>query len=341
MSEVIYVDHSILSTFSTCHEKGRLSYVEHLQPRGGRPPLVFGIAFHAAVAAYYTSLSTKKEPIDVSRKKAHAAFLAEVRKAGPGVLPVSADSEEKRSVERGLYLLDAYIDKWAKQDLLWEDVLRPDNGEPYIEMGFAVYFMDWKGVPVVCVGKIDRIRRYRVDNQLYNWETKTTGSGVRNYVEQIRPNHQITTYKWAAQEFLNLNIAGTLFDVIHISDRKVDGKFPNGIDIDKDFARVETRRSPTDVKEFLYDLREATTEFLTLRDSGKARWHRNAPSACFMYGGCHFRDACNSNLNPRILEDKYKIERWEPWLINGVSDAMKSDPVISPSSLPVEPVEDK
>jgi hypothetical protein len=314
MKDVIFVDHSILSTFATCKEKARLSYVEHLRPIVTGPPLVFGSAFHAAVADYYTGVA-QEFPQDVCRKKAHAAFLGAVREAGPNALPLDADSDEKRSVERGLYLIDAYIEKWAPTDINWEDVIRPDTGEPYIEIGFAVHFMDWHDTPVVCAGKIDRIRRNRVDGQLYNWETKTTGSNVSYYVQQVRPNHQITCYKWACSELLKMNVSGTILDVVYVSDRKIGGKFPNGIDIEKDFARVETRRSATDVEEFLFDLRLATTDFLELQDRKLRRWHRNAPAGCYMYGGCHYRDACNSNLNPSILQAKYKTERWEPWNI--------------------------
>ncbi len=311
-SDVIFVDHSILSTFATCEEKARLAYVEHLQPKEEAPPLVFGSAFHAAVASYYT---------DGDKDKARAAFLADVKGSGPDSLPISADSDEKRSVERGLYLIDAYIERWRPIDINWSDVLRPDTQEPYVEIGFAIYFMDWHGVPVVCAGKVDRVRRYRVDDQIYGWETKTTGGSATNY--PTRPNHQLTIYKWALRELLQLNVAGMILDIIHVSDRKIGGKFPNGIDVEKDFNRIETRRSDTDVEEMLYDLRRKTTQFLTLRESRDKRWHRNAPAACYMYGGCHFRDICNSNLNPTIISSKYQIKRWEPWLING-TDVTKS-----------------
>jgi hypothetical protein len=212
-----------------------------------------------------------------------------------------------------LYLLEAYVEKWKATDINWEDVYRPDTGEPYIEMGFAVYFMDWHDVPVVFVGKVDRIRRSRVDGQLYNWETKTTGSALSYYSQQTRPNHQITGYKWGIQQLLKMNITGTILDVVHVSDRKVNGKFPNGIDSEKDFGRFEARRSARDVEEFVYDLKLSTERFLDLKDRKLPRWHRNAPAACYMYGGCHFKDACSSNLNPTILASQYKVERWEPW----------------------------
>ena len=324
MTDPIYIDHSTLSTFATCNEKGRLSYVEHLKPLATGKPLIFGTAFHAAVAAVYEG----GDDAQATNARARRAFLDEVRAAGPDTLPLSADSDEKRSVERGLYLIDAYIDKWRAQDALWENVYRPDTGEAYIEMGFAAYLMEWHGRPVLYVGKIDRIRRNRVDGQLYNWETKTTGSNIYYYLEQTRPNHQITGYAWAAQELLNLKIAGTIWDIIHVSDRKIGGKFPNGIDPEKDFGRVETRRSATDIQEFLYDLREITTHYLDLKASPKARWHRNAPAACYMYGGCHFKDICNSNGNPTIIAAKYKRQEWKPWDVTGPS-------VLSVPNLPI------
>jgi len=173
--------------------------------------------------------------------------------------------------------------------------------------------MDWKGIPVMAVGKVDRLRQSRVDDGIYSWETKTTSGSVRNYSEQTRPNHQITMYKWAVQELLGISVTGGILDVIHVPDRKVNGKFPDGIDDDKDFGRFETRRSPTDVDEFLFDLRLATERYLSLRDSGLRRWHRNAPTACFMFGGCHYRPICSTNLLESVIKTKFKVERWEPW----------------------------
>lgn len=300
MDEVIYVDHSMLATHSTCEEKGRLGYIEHLRPNIVKPSLAFGGAFHAAVATYY---------MDGSVDAAKRAFHDYVKKT-PGVLPLSADTDERRSVERGIYLIEAYAEKWKKMDAQWENIIRKD--EPLIEIGFSVYFMDWKGVPVVCVGRIDRVRRNRVDGQAYVIDTKTSSGSVKFYSEATRPNHQLTTYKWACEELLGIQIAGGILDVVYVSERKMDGKYPRGINIDEDFGRFETRRSKVDVDEFLYDLKRKTTKFLELRDSGIRRGERN-DSACRMYGGCHFRDACASNLNPAILRSKYKVEKWHPW----------------------------
>jgi hypothetical protein len=332
--DIIFVDHSMHSTFATCEEKARLSYVEHRRPKNIPPPLVFGSAFHAGVARLYIATSEGHgDPIG----QAELAFIQEARQRGGASLPISGDSSERRSVERGLNLLRAYAQRWKKNDALWEDIKNPVDESYYIEIGFAVYLMDWKGRPVVYVGKIDRIRRNRVERNLWGWETKTTTSSVGAYTNQIRPNHQLTAYKWGASELLGFDLAGMILDVTFVSDRKIGGKFPDGIDIEKDFGRVETRRSRTDIEEFLYDLNLFVVDFLSRRDSGMRRWHRNAPAACFMYGGCHYRRACETNLNPAILNNDYIIERWEPW--KGIVESASVQPTIeSPSTLPATDV---
>src|SRR6267142_3647012 len=250
--DIIFIDHSMHSAFGTCEEKARLSYVEHLRPRDEKPPLVFGSAFHAGIAELYTATSSGASPSEALHR-AELAFIAEAKERGRNSLPISGDSPERRSVERGLNLLRAYALRWRKNDLEWEDIRNPADGRFYIEIGFAVYLMDWHGRPVVFVGKIDRLRRNRVEGNIWGWETKTTTSSVGSYLNQIRPNHQLTSYKWGASELLGINLAGMILDVTFVSDRKIGGKFPDGIDPEKDFGRGETRRSSTDVEEFLYD----------------------------------------------------------------------------------------
>jgi hypothetical protein len=313
-TDVIFVDHSILST-GVCGEKQRLQYIEHLVPIGESTPLVFGSAWHAAVAYLYTHSQVK---LDEKIAGAQRAFLDYLKENAPSALPIASDlsdRNEKRTVERGFAMIDAYARKWAHNDIYWSDIVNSE-GEPFVEIGFSIYFMDWHGVPVMFVGKIDRIRKYRIDGMAYNWETKTTSWGVKRYAETVRPNHQYTGYTWASKELLSLELAGNMLDAAFVSDRKIGGKFPTGVDPENDFGRYETRRSPTDVDEFLYDLKLATTNYLTLRDklqSGELRRAHRQTAACTMYGGCYYREACGSNLNPAIMRNKYTVKRWHPW----------------------------
>lgn len=86
-----------------------------------------------------------------------------------------------------------------------------------------------------------------------------------------------------------------------------------GIDVEKDFGRRETRRSEVDIDEFVKDLRYATTRWLSLRESSLHRWSRNAPTACYMYGGCQYLEVCSTNLNQNVIDSKFRVEPWAPW----------------------------
>lgn len=312
LPEVIHIDHSIFSTYQTCREKCRLSYVEGYRPVITAPPLDFGSAWHAGLAALYSN--------NMSIEAARGAFIHELQ-IRESALPLSMDSDEKRSIERGLYMLEAYVERWRNEP--YEVVRRPDTDEPYVEIGFAVYITSWRGIPVMLIGRIDRIMKSKVTGKIVNVESKTTSQGLDTFMKQLKPNHQVTGYHLAAKR-LGLDISGTLWDAVFVSSRqpnpKKGGWMTYGIDFEKDFGRVETRRSDTDIEEFLSDLINIVNEYCEWRYGAGAkspRWPRNAPTACHMYGGCQFRDVCASNVNTDILHSNFRIEPWEPWALAG------------------------
>lgn len=311
--KAIVVDFSTVSTFRGCHEKSRFGYVEHLQPLEERTPLSFGTAFHAGVAAFYRSIL--RVPRAEAVRQAKLAFVHELRSMNTA-MPISIDSDQKRSVERGVALLDAYFDVWKGET--YRNATRPDTGEPYVEIGFAVYFMEWRGIPVVYVGRIDRVMVSELDGMLYNFETKTTAQSLTQFTKQTRPNHQVTGYHWAAKEMLKREFRGTIWDCIFVSDRKPDLEHEDpwmeyGVDSKKDFARTTTYRTAVDIEEFLFDLEMTTTHYLNLRAANLRRWERNAPSACFTYGACPYIEICGTNINENIVTTKFVVKEWKPW----------------------------
>lgn len=324
--EIIYFDNSILSSFNLCPEKGRLAFVEHWKSNEPALALDFGSCFHAAIQAYYEAIVTNKVQSDVAINLAEIGFIEEWQARG-GALPLHLDndSDEKRSLERGIWMTKAYIAKWKNEPYV--NVINESTGKPFTEMGFAIFLMEWyrdgKLVPVMYVGRWDRIMRSRLDGRLYVFEVKTTSQGLSYYVLQVKPNHALTGYLYAARELFNLDVAGVVWDCAFVSSRKPNTKTNDhwlqvGIDFEKDFARTETRRSSVDLEEWLYDTKLAATRFLTLQDEytkdGK-RWHRNSdPTACHVYGGCQFKDVCSSNLNEQLLKTNFHKEQWRPWL---------------------------
>jgi len=305
--EAIYVDNSLLfGALSICEERARLSRILGLRARVQGVALDFGSAIHAGVAA----LGNNNNNIEA----AHLEFVKTL-KAQNTLLPIDIMDQEKHSVERGLNLISAYQERW-KDDFY--ETLRSSDGKPFTEVRFRIHLFDWDSVPVILCGLIDRVAVSQISRRIINIETKTTGTSVSQHALQVRPNHQISIYIYAIQELLGLDVYETVWDAIYKSNRKPDPKAgfwgSKGIDIQKDFLRTSTSRSPRDLNECLFDVKEAAVKFLKLRDSSKERWTRTSnPMACHIYGGCAFQKLCATNLDPAVLKSDFVVQHWKPW----------------------------
>ncbi len=152
------------------------------------------------------------------------------------------------------------------------------------------------------------------------WETKTTTQGLNQYIQQCKPNNQITGYfKHGMTMFPEMREA--VWDCIFVSSRRADMSkaladrhWMYGIDKDNDFRRQTTTRSERDVAEFMFDATAWAFEYCKWKLSGEWRWPRSAPGACHTYGGCQFRPICSVNGDNSYLETFFKIKKWEPHL---------------------------
>src|SRR5678816_1430636 len=319
----IYVDFSTLATFRACHEKCRLEYRDGWRTARTDPKLTFGHAFHAAIAEFYDQFGEEivtQEARAAAVVMAKAAFLRDLQIEG-AELPITLEQEERRSLERGLALIDAYIHRWQADHYV--NILG-SNGKPLTEMGFQYPLTQFEGWDVVYVGYIDRVMRSIMSGRPVIFETKTTTMGLDPFIAMCKPNHQVTGY-FPPVWNLQLEVRECVWDTIFISNRMPDiGKavknrfWMYGIDIDKDLKRSSTTRSMTDVTEFLIDIEEDALEYCRWLTSGKTRWSRNAPGACHTYGGCQFRKRCSLNLDSvdesaYMTSQDFAVSRWEPW----------------------------
>lgn len=332
-NRIIYVDFSTLARFKACKEKARLENVNGWATRVQKTSLSFGHALHAGIAAYYDALaggyrdtngrwnhfSQWHNPLH----EAQAAFLRDLKIMNT-TIPVEIVGDERRSLERGIGLLEAYVSRYAEE--LYENILDA-NGAPLVEVGFTIPLCDFvndgtKWTIVYC-GYIDRIMRSLSTGRPTMVEFKHTTQALPRYIQQCKPNHQITGYFPYAQQLFP-DLRDCEWDCVFVSSRKPDmgraihARFMMyGIDIDTDFQRVKTSRSKSDIDAWREDAIEDAREFARWLTSGKARWPRSAPGACFLYDGCQFRDRCSLNLDPvqeRIyMDERFVIRRWEPW----------------------------
>jgi PD-(D/E)XK nuclease superfamily len=334
-NRIIYYDHSGGATFQACKEKHRLAYFMGWQPTREDYKLSFGHAIHAGWAAYYDALAGGFRAPDGSWNlvpdiepvtAAQAAFLRDLRINADGTtLPLTLESEERRSIERGLALLRTYIRKWKSEP--YANILRPD-GSPLTEVGFQFHLADYAGYRIVHVGIIDRIMQNVMTGRPTIVEGKTTTQSISQFIQQVKPNNQITTYFKPANEMAARlgfsEIRECLWDVMFISDRKPDLEkglhspgWAYGIDIDKDFARTTTTRSRTDISELLVDAESVAIDYAKWMLSGIRRWPRTT-GACHMYGGCQFRRRCSLNLDEveeqaYMASSDFTTRKWEPW----------------------------
>ena len=336
MGTPIYVDFSLLDDF-TCEEKIRLKYVEHLRPKELALAPSFGGALHDAIAQMYR-LRGQGLSADRVIDGAKLAALQALRDDKVNI-PIPITDIERRSVERCMNLIEAYVARY--EDELYEPLVREGTREPYVEIGFLLHIMDYPcdmyegecdGTPhpVMLVGRIDRIMRCRTTGGITLFDTKTSRMNVPSVLAKTRPNHQITIYWYACETLLNLKVSSFGIDAVYISDRQPNPKkgpwMGMGIDLEADFGRAFTIRSPSDIEEVVSDIHETAKRLCDLRHSRRKRWTRNSPGSCFTYGKCQYLDLCSSNLNPALISSTMEVKPWEPWAIKEATTRGKLGP---------------
>ena len=331
INRIIYVDNTTLSLFGSCKEKCRLGGVRGYRKRVQKPSLSFGHAIHAAIAGYYNAIAGGWQDethrwnwFDESQRNirpinhAKVAFLRDLGYTGANI-PVALESEERRSIERGLAIVEAYFERYA--DDPYDNILKP-SGEPLVEVGFRYPLTRFADYEVVYVGYIDRIMRSMRTNEPKIFETKTTTRSLKQYVLAANPNRQLTGYFPAARGLVP-EIRECLWDMIFVSNRAADmrkaltDRFAMwGVSQD-DFLRHPVTRTSMDISEFMLDAEEDALEYCRWITSEKARWTRNT-SQCSIYGGCEFRQRCCHNVLPededRFMSLDFEVNRWEPWV---------------------------
>jgi hypothetical protein len=339
--QIIYVDYTTLAVFKSCRRKCQLGHVIGYRTSGHDAAIDFGHAWHAAMEAYYDSQAggfhyhednenelgkfrTRKWQLFPSGtvinpvKQAQAAFLDDL-KINEAQLQTTLEGPERRSVERGLFMIEAYTDRYRNE--LYENILWP-SGEPMTELGFTFQIARYENFDIVMCGFIDRLMRAVMTKRPVLFETKSTIFALSQFIKQVKPNDQITTYFKHIQNIMP-EIREAIWDCIFVSSRQPDMSkalkdryWMWGIDKDKDFVRQPTSRSRSDIAEYMIETEEWALEYAKHLMSGKQWWNKT-PSmmTCHFGKGCRFVDACNLNDQARsnFLEGRFIKKPWEPF----------------------------
>ncbi len=163
--------HSSLSLYRLCPLRYKLRYIDHLEPiqSSGRHDLDFGAAWHAGLAAWYTT-GNAGTALDCFA----AAYPANQY---PSVLPVNSQG---KTYENGLRGLAAYIERWQEDDKHWT-VLSVEERET-----------DDANDRVL---KLDMVVRDDRDGQVYGVDHKASGGYLdARFWQRFEPNSQVRMY---------------------------------------------------------------------------------------------------------------------------------------------------
>ena len=181
MTEPLYLDNTIMSTFDRCKRLFYWRHIRHLVPAGCTgAPLILGKAFHNGLEYLYLGY-TLQESVD----HLHATYL-----------PKSAVDDKGRTPENAERILRAYHKKYFPETFKVVATEAPI----LVELSCDVVF----------VGLSDLIVKDK--GSLYTYEHKTTANA---YYLCERPNHQISGYIYGLR-LLGYDVKGGVLNIAKI-----------------------------------------------------------------------------------------------------------------------------
>lgn len=151
-------------------------------------------------------------------------------------------------------------------------------------------------------GKIDQLIEW--NRRLWVRDWKTTGM-KRDWSKTFNPDHQFTGYVWAANILSGRSVQGVIVDIVY----NIKTKGP-------EFHPTLANRSNNDIEHWLEWVEDELATFRKQMVTGI--WPMRT-SACNDYGGCFFREACNTG-------NWAQIEQWlKARTIHSVWDPLNPD----------------
>ena len=268
-------DSSMIKEYRACPKKFFYRYIRHLKSVKERAfETAFGHAGHEALAVHYKG-GTAQE----SNKVFTECWLPHE----------GTDPKEKRTLARGLIILDQYRKKFDGCEPF--EVFDPK----YIEIGFSLDLGEY----IVC-GKMDGIVQWNLlFTGLVVLEHKFSNSKGFLITE---PNQQLDTYIWAATMLIDKPIIGAYFNQIyHVA------KDP----LKNEFVRELSRRSPAAIKNWEVE----TLDWMNRINDDKT-YPQNSNNCGAYFRSCPYKPLClefDKDEHEKLVELCYNVEKWEPF----------------------------
>ena len=272
-----------LQDYLTCQERFKWKYFYKLVPLWESPSMMFGDAFHAGMAAWYSAHQVGIIAVKAKLVLAKDAFIDRMSTLEPKYKFRGTYNED---VERGKNCLDNYALEYPYET--WKVVLVESTlSHTFEETGDR--FTGRLDLGVVTHEQ----RRYVVDH-------KTTGWALANLIKSLGSSDQATGYIW-------------LWNDNHPPEEAVHGVLFNIIRMYKDnppeFKHYLVMKSDMDIERFERDAAYTLAEIAhKVADPTNARFVRNT-GACFKYNRpCDYLDLCKGSNYQSLIGTTYKKE---------------------------------
>lgn len=284
---VMKVDNFALTMHQACPAKYNLRIRQRWESRVKGGALNFGLALHAGLAEWYASRDLPK------------AILA-IREAWN---EKDVGIDDHRTLAKCEQVLFAYCRQYPHEQFKF---VGSTDGSPIIERSFSLPLVvpgtdtqicTFDGIPIEYGGIFDGLVEF--GPTLYVIDHKSTSQLGAYYMNQFKPNNQITGYVWGAQQ---------------LSGRRVGGAFINAICITRggniSFKRDVTTREPEEIARWCRDVQSTCNEIRRHELDGHFPWRT---TSCTQYGLCQFHGVhviADDATQKLKLEQDYIQREW-------------------------------
>jgi hypothetical protein len=312
--EILTMDNSSLCVWEDCCRKFLYRVLLNLREPEEKAAITFGKATHSFLELYHGGFDFTT---------AFEGFVKTALFDNSKISVTRVDSIDKGqiqeySMEFGFVLCKKYA-QTHPVDQEYFLALKDGLGKPYLETGFALDLPNG-----IIIGLIDMIAEICSTKREIVVDHKTTKHNLNTtWFTQFNPNNQISTYLYAASEYLGREITTAVINAIRVKDYKRGD--PEDTDT-KLFGRIETSRSFEQLEQRMRHANFQLGQISRSIDAGIDGFPLHTFSCNTKYGDCEYMRLCKAK-DDRMLqilaETTYKIEKWVPYEVLQDSEADK------------------
>ncbi len=313
--DTLLIDNSSLEYQTTCPRAAMYYICLRRETSKDRAALNFGKIIHSALDVRYRAVTA----MHAQTPQVEATMLAAVAK---GFSEWSPPEDEFRNHSFAVELINRYGVAYPFESF---DVLRLSDGQPFVEVPFAVPLgaIEIHGhilvkdvatgeiaeryvhaIQVVWTGKIDLA--YRSNGGVYIMDHKTTSMMGPSFFQDFEMSHQMYGYVWATEALLNEQVTGVCINALATRKPTKTGKA-------LEFERKVHTVSRPHLTEWQQDCINIVSDFIYMVTRGYMPKHTKW---CFgKYGMCQYHPVCS--LPPTFRETllhsgEYQQVIWSP-----------------------------